>query len=538
MTPNPSDLADALVEEAFSEQVIPKQPPKQARRHPWHPRMGPIGLEVLANRSSHLKFLYGERASTKTNILLHDLVLHCYRDFEATPGNLMPLAMIVTIIRSSATEGGAWEKLVTQVLPEWKEGIGLDYTEPRQDDQKNRYIFIGNQAGGWSRVVLKSIPVGSMVRQRLKNIEPSYVFFDELTEAEHPDCYLVLSQSLRRRPTGGPQQYVCAGNPSVDGEDHWTWRLLVQRPCEQMGKESPLIPKGGGRLQGLPETHAVWHVPLAENPWWSDEKKIEYQQQLMEESWFDPTAEDRIVKGRWTARPRGNSLFKGFYLPTVHVRGDALKGTGLRPVRGWPCYVGYDLGQVWNSITLLQQVPTARGLTWVVFDEVDHLGERVLYEVMAREVIERIRHWDGVAGQPFRWLHVADESAVNQFRPGGKGSYDALDFEREYRRVQGELNLGLPMRIVGCPKGPDSIKARVRTLQAKLATETLLVSAPCRNTTEMLRTLEEKTDDPETPKRGAYVHKFDSLTYPIFWQETGPRRTAGGVAVPVLTVPR
>lgn len=323
----------------------PERSPRQPRRKSWQPRLGPIGTEVLMNRTSSTKFLYGERGSLKTGICLQDLVAHCYQDFE--PGKLTPLAVICVIVRSAATEGGAWEKLNSLYLPEWYDGIGLEFTEPKMDDQKNRYLFIGNKAGTWSRIVLKSIPYGENIRDRLKGPEFSYFFFDELTQAEVPDYYLLPLQQLRR-PTGGPRQFVAAGNPADEGEDHWTWQALVQKPAEAAGLEGPIIPKGGGRL-GLGAGNddiAVYHVPVSENVYWTQQDRDENTKKIMAEVRLDPTAEDRLLKGIWTPRPKGEGLFLHQFIPVRHEIGEAKKNLGLRPVPGFPIVLGYDLGSV------------------------------------------------------------------------------------------------------------------------------------------------------------------------------------------------
>jgi hypothetical protein len=515
--PNLDELA-AAIGSAFVEPP-PEKAPRKQKAMPWHPNLGPIGMEVLRNRKSETKFLYGERGSLKTGISLHDLILHCYQDFN--PGMLSPLAVICTIVSAAATEGGAWEKLFQLYLPEWRDGIGLDFTDPKQDDKKNRYCFIGNKIGGWSRVVLKSIPHGESIRGRIKGIEPSHFFFDELPETDDPDYYLVPSQQLRR-PTGGPRQFNCAGNPSDLGTEHWTWQVLVQGPSEQNGHDEPEIPQGGGRLIGPPDEIAVYHIPLSENVYWSADEKSAYQRKLMQEARLDPTAEDRLVKGIWTPRPSGKGLLKEYYIPSIHVKGDAKKGIGLLPVAGFPIILGYDLGQVYSSVTIEQLVPTRERTLWLIFDEVDHLGEKILYKTLAHEVIERMKFWCRMAlptnqGRPytFQFMHVTDESAINQWRPNKGGSYDAWEFEEEYNKIAKSMGWR-KMKMIGCPKGEGSVAARVRLLQGQLYQEDVLISDLCSNTKSMLMHLEEHKDNPEVPARSKWLHKFDSVTYPRF----------------------
>ena len=175
----------------------------------------------------------------------------------------------------------------------------------------------------------------------------------------------------------------------------------------------------------------------------------------------DPIERRRLIHGEWVDRPTGEGLFKEFFIPAVHLRGELVRGLGLKPIAGFPIILGYDLGQVFSSVTFLQLVPTREKPVWIVFDEVDHLGEKILYKRLAWEVIERMRFWRKLLDYDFQYMHITDESAVNQWRPGGEGSYDAWEFEREFAKVAEELG-SREMRLLGCPKGAGSVAARVR----------------------------------------------------------------------------
>lgn len=529
----------------------PQRKPKEPKRKAWRPRLGPIGYQVLRTRSVLnrpedvlVKLLYGERGSLKTGILLNDLVLHCYDDVarpEVGKPNLQPLAVICTIFRSAATEGGAWEKLHSLVLPEWFDGMGLEFTEPKQDDQKNRYCFIANKVGGWSRVILKSIPYGENIRARLKGIEPSYFLSDEITEQSGPDYFFVPFQQIRR-PTRAPRIFSAACNPADTGEEHWVWKNMVLVPCRTVGNTEPEIPTepvnvrdeqygampkyGGGRLKGLDEQFHVYHVPVEENVHWTPPQIKAYQNTVLAEARFDKSAVDRLIKGLWTARPTGEGLFKDWFRPSFHIRGDAVKGEGLMPKPGYPIILGYDVGQVNSSVNFLQRRNKANGSFWVNFDEIDYLGKRILYKNLAKEIVERMRYWRKRCGDyEFQFMHITDDSAINQFRPGQtEGWNDATSFEREYNKYQEELGAsGQPIRLIGCPKGAGSIAARVQLLQSLLYQDEFFVSATCPNTKAMLMFLEADKKNPENPRETSkYTHKFDSITYPVFRLSVSP----------------
>lgn len=529
----PEDLGEAL------SAPEPEQKPRQPRRKSWRPKMGTIGDEVIQLRGVPgkpkeilIKLLYGERYSGKTNILLHDGVVHCYMDMappRVKGGKVAvpPLWILCSIIRGTATEGGAWDKLHTLVAPEWFDNVGVQITQPQMDDQKNRYCFISNKYGGWSRVVLKSIPHGEKIGARVKGIEMSYFLFEEITETDSPD-YLYKPLQQLRRPTGGPMIYGASCNPADDGEEHWVWKDFVVNPVKanKIYDEPILPPDGmGGRLQGLQENFAVYHIPIKDNPHLDQEQRTAFQNAVRVESRRDPTAEDRLIYGKWTPRPSGEGLFKQWFVPNIHLKGDLKGNTRLLPKVGFPITLTYDLGQVWSSCTMEQFVPTMQKPVWLWFDEADHFNERILYKTYALELIDRMFFWCKALDYPFTFLHVVDESAVNQWRPN-TGSYDAADFEREFARVVEDpkfiekygkyLNHKEPMRMLGCPKPQGSVASRVRMVQSNLADETLFISATCKNCHDMILHLEADKNDPEKPRKGKWLHKFDGASYGMF----------------------
>jgi hypothetical protein len=511
--------------------------------------MGPIGYKVLQVRSVLnrpddvlVKLLYGERASVKTGCLLHDLVVHCYDDV-AKPvvglPNLQPLAVICSLALATAKEGGAWEKLHSLILPEWADGMGLEFTDPKADQQKNQFCFIGNKYGGWSRVILKSIPHGENIKARIKGMEPSYFFLDEITDAGSPDYFFAPFQQIRR-PTRGPRIFSAACNPADTGEESWVWKNMVAVPCRTAGNTEPEIPHerihvreekygempkyAGGRLLGLDEQFHVYHFPVEENVHWKPPEIKAYQNTILAEARFDKSAIDRLIYGKWTPRPTGEGLFKEWFKPSIHVKGDSIKGIGLMPKPGYPIILGYDLGQVWSSITFTQRLPTAKSSIWQIFDEIDKEKQRILYKNLAGEVIEKMRWWRKKVGYDFQFIHITDESAINQWRPGGgiEGSYDALVFEREFNKFQQEFG-EREIKLLGCPKGAGSIAGRVQLLQSKLYQDEVFISATCQKARDMLMFLEADKKNPENPRETSrYTHKFDSLTYPLWRMEINP----------------
>ena len=105
----------------------------EAELDTWSPSLSGSQKEIFDSTAKYI-LAYGERASGKTFVLGgHKLVRHAYESFNG-------LCLIVVGVKAQATQGGVWHKLQTEVLPEWKEGIGIEYT-----DEKLEKVFLGVQ---------------------------------------------------------------------------------------------------------------------------------------------------------------------------------------------------------------------------------------------------------------------------------------------------------------------------------------------------------------------------------------------------------
>jgi hypothetical protein len=497
MNPSKEDalLTDALrfvygneEEESSDAPPPPKSKPPPERR--WEPDLNFTQRLIWDDQRENV-FGHGEKGSGKSIGFEHKAVRHLYDN-----NNALVLAMSPNI---RAGNEGFWYDLETKILPRWKQGIGLEFTNSKLDPlTKDRHRWIRNRHGAWSKILLMSIPHSSMVEQRIKQIAPSMVSAEELTDCDGPEYYTFAALQLgRREGITGPQQYCASMNPK--GPSHWVYKLLFEEHADD--------PEFG-----------VHHVPITENRHRLPRGYIERLERTLKNN---PTLRDRLINGVWVDMPTGEGLFKEYYVPDLHVKGNIIKGHGLLPMAGFPILIGYDLGQKWSSATFLQCIPTATGKAiWIVFDEVDHLGEKILYKKMAWEIMARMEFWRKKMNYQFQFMHIADESAINQWRPGGEGSYDAWEFEKEYNR-QAKDKDERKIKILGCPKGDGSVAARIRLLQGKLYQEEFFVSALCTNTVGMLLNIEAHKEDPDKPARGKWIHKFDSVTYPMFKIEMG-----------------
>jgi hypothetical protein len=511
----PSRTSDEELEALASLELDfnPDHKPRPASTKVWMPDLNPTQLKIF-NDTAPFILAYGEKGSGKSIGAEHKMVRHVYENWDA-------LGLIVTpSIRTG--KFGVIHDLETLILPAWEEGIGMEWIPSKLDpNTKDRILKVGNRHGGWSTILQIAIPYAEAIAGRIKGIHPSFILPDELTDCEGRDYFtLIAAQLNRRRHIQGPQQYVATCNPK--GPSNWVYQVFFEEPFNHETGERD-------------KSFSVYHVPFRENA--HRPEMASYLETLERAVKGDPIERARLIEGKWIERPTGEALFKQHYSAERHVVGDLRLGTGLTPVPWAPCAIGYDLGQVYSTAVFMQLVPLEKESIWIVFDEICHLNEKILYKNMANKIVDRILAWNKAVGRKMAWEHIADDSAVNQWRPGGGGSYDAWDFEKEFNRA-GLLHNLPQMKMIGCPKGAGSIEARVRMTQSKLHQDTILVSAQCPWIQETLLMLEGRKDEPLKPKKTArgLIHVFDAMTYPMLKHEISGASAASLASAPVSAI--
>jgi phage terminase large subunit len=493
-------LKHKVLADRFAE-IIENETEEAKETVTWAPSLSPTQQKIFDDSSNYI-LAYGERGSGKTFSLGgHKLVRHCYENFNA-------LALIIVGVRSQATLGGVWHKLQVEILPEWKQGINLHHTDERQDTQKNLYIDIENRFGGYSKVVLISVPYGAFIKDRVKGFEPSLVFVDELTNLDTADYFNAVVQQLgRRQGIDGPQQYLAACNP--DGPSHWVYKRFFEEPWDEVDGEKVWN-----------DDYSVYHVPIKEN-----EKNLPpgYYKRILEAVKTDKVEEARMIRGEWVDRPAGDAIFGPYFNKTIHLKGDA-KNTIL-PNTKFPIIMGWDPGAVNNAIIFMQALPGVDKTIWTVFDEFVVINKKLPYINMIPLVMRKMSSWNRKMSHDFQFIHISDNSAFNQYR-AKTGSYDVKDIEEISRAKSDTFKLN-PIRMKAAPKFSGSVEARVRLTISKLQSEEIYVSAQCTAVVKMFRNLVSekpgKTYDPNIsfkPKRSIYLHAFDAMTYPIMYNES------------------
>jgi hypothetical protein len=512
----------------------------------WRPNLNPTQQKAYESRAL-FQLLYGERGSGKTQVAAHKAVRHCVMNKNA-------LAFVMVREIGQATEGGAWSKLQREILPQWRNGnydritkkrldagCGIQFTEPKLDPtDKKPFLWISNRFGGWSQIKLISLFVPGQVEDKAKGKEPSFILFDEAQTTESDEYFSKVSQQLGRAQDipDDEQQVVYACNPK--GPSHWIYKVFFCHAIDEKGEPAPVaIDRRTGHPID-PETEkpitdfAIFHVPVLEN---AHNLPARYLDRIQIACKNDKVEHARMILGEWVDRPEGDAIFAEHWKgDDIHVRGDALRGHGLMPltehvakIEGRPLFIlGWDPGAAHTSITFMQYVITPQKLLWLVIDEFCNVGRYTPYRVLVPRVINRLIYWEYSASElsgnkvEFHYMHISDASAFNQFR-AKDGSFDAQDIE-DISKEYVEKN-GLPERFIfkmrACPKEPHSVEARVRIAADSLAEESLILSATCPKVKEMFLNLHGKKDDRMKPVRSKHLHPFDSLTYPMFYFNSG-----------------
>jgi hypothetical protein len=440
--------------------------------------------------------------SAKSYLGLLALVDHCRENRNAR-------GLIIVPTGRQAEEGGVWHKLNTDIRDDYERNGNALFTEPRSNRYKDIYIWISNKFGGWSRVILVSMPYEGFVAPRVKGIEPSFILVDEAQVLESDTYFKHLVQQLGRDRHIAHKAVVYTCNPA--GPSHWLYnRFFVMPVDEKTGKWN--------------DSYYVLHLPIADNKHNLPEG---YLETVMDCCKGDDTEYRRMILGEWVEAPVGDGLFRNDYNENLHVKGDAIHNVGLLPIPGIPIDTGWDLGAAHSSVTFEQFIPVKDRLIWLVFDECVFIDRYIAYPKLVPIVMERVAYWRARQAHEFRVNYISDDSAFNQYR-AATGSFDVKDIE--------DLSKGV-IKMVAAPKGAYSVETRVRLCREGLTNVDLQVSATCLKTREMFRKLEEDPNNRLRPRaKSRFGHAFDSLTYARIYYAARGRGTVrpqiGEVAIP------
>ena len=564
-SPLPDVLLDDLAAEAKSQGLVldmeGKLPPRgkagpAIEDDDWLPPLTPKGEELWY---SDLKYLlaHGERGSSKTVAALHKCIKHAYENDGAR-------VCIATKLRSGSTLGGAWTKLIDIVLPQWVDGyknwngeewpgFGLEGDGPKgaivqkMDDSRNRFFLIKNQYGGWSKVFMLSLQHGEQIDTKIRTIEFTAYFYDELTQVDHEDYFIKPIQQLYRMSGDFPRFFLAACNPPEEGEDHWVYKRFF------IGFDAPKTPTNPRPKKS--SEYMTLHFPMGENNFIEPELKADLIASVYEEARNDPTAEDRLIKGLWRKKPTGRGIFREYWNRDRHVAGSYDQKEPKRakllcpdPLRR-TLEIGLDFGSANLAASFGQKMMTGQGEGWIIFDEIILTGRHVPLQDFGPMLLDHMNSWCLRCRTPFHFNVIGDAAAFNT--QNSDGSYDARVLEQVVTKLLWAMPppgqtldgtktgrwpalqhmierdpRGQPIwvnfRIAACPKPPGSVAARIKMMAARMQLSLLLVSAKCIKIIEMFESLEHAPFEVFEPKKGSpHKHPFDAASYPVYHHEMG-----------------
>lgn len=504
--------------EALGE-IIEPPPPQEAVGPPrkWKPRMTPK-QEELFNCKKKYVLCWGPKGGSKSFGVSNLCVKHAWENENA-------LVLIMVRVQNMAVKGGAWDILINEVLPRWRdgnmdregnkldEGFGLVYTDVKYDQNHCPYVWILNRYGKWSMISLMSCPHANQLRDRIKSVVPSMVFLDEVTSCDDVIYFQSPAAQLGRRPrVKGIQQFIGATNP--EDPEHWAFKRWFIDPYQD---------EDGNPCEKDEDFHDIF-FPAEDNksnlpPGYLEGLKAVYGKNATEAL--------RMIGGQWVSVPSGDSLFLEVYNEALHVRPlqeDSSipdEGRFIIPSPDHPIIVGVDSGLVHHAFVFLQRLPIDNRMRWLVFDEVVLLRRKLTYGAIMPVVMRRIRWWRDLVRAEMPMIWISDDSAFNMFRPG-QGTYDSLDMERAWN-AQRQLHRMEKIKILPAPKFSGSVEACIRIEQTALADEEIIISSRCKKVRAMYNRLESEKQKPgepfdpkkgSTPRRSDHLHVFAAGVYP------------------------
>lgn len=450
----------------------------------WSPNLSSKQLEVWNDNRRHI-LLSGPRLTGKSLVAVHCAIKH---------GWLYPNDRVGIFTKSTKVGvGGIWGDLLDYGLPEWEEGMGEEgfkiITVGQYGDTRQRYVRISNRHGGESEISLNSLHYDEDVSPKLKGTRWGMLLFDECDVYESEDVFNISVLQLRQIGLlFEKHRWMGTANPPPEGQEHWLYKKFWQEPYDETLNEKDR------------KSFGLYEFKLADNTFLRPEE-IERLRSTYKN---DPDSFARLVNGFWTADLR-KAHFAGAFLQNQHVRGSAEEGTVILPREG-EIVTGWDLGSRNHSVVFLQKVIHASGDYWSVLDEVSRIDEDVSIEAVTLEVVAKMRELEALVGKKLRFKHWSDKSAWDY-----RSSVDARDHVLVHRYSQGEIDL------IGCPKGPNSVAARIALTRQLLIQKRLYISANCVGIIDMFKKLSKGKTKSEPIKRdkAGNIHRFDALSYAL-----------------------
>lgn len=452
----------------------------------WYPNISPKQLEVFNDTHTRV-LLSGPRACGKTIVAIHKAIKHAWQFDNDRVG------LFVKSTKIGKT--GIWDDLITYALPEWEEGLreeGFKIKQVGQDGAtRMMYCRIANQHGGESEIQLHPLHFQDSVHEKLKGSRFGFLLFDEVDNYDNPEVYNVSAMQLRQIGMAEDKMiWLGTCNPAGD-ESHWLYQKFWIEP-----KDPETAPEVASQFK-------TFEFGLVDNPY-LDPRKIAELKQLYKN---DPDMFARYVEGKWTADYR-NAHFAGAFRHMHHVIGNVSTYETIVPTdKCAEILVGWDLGDRNNSVVFLEHVLGPKTDYWTILDDVSRVEEDLSLQEIVEEVMRKMAELNALAGGKVVFKHWSDRSAFDRYRSAA----DARDHILVNQYSEGAITL------IGCPKPPNSVAARISLVRQLLIGNRLFVSAHCNGMVEMFKKLAKGKTKGEPIKRdNRYIHRFDAMSYAVY----------------------
>lgn len=452
----------------------------------WYPNLAPKQIEVYNDTHQHL-LLSGPRACGKTIVAVHWAVKHAW---------LYDNDRVGIFVKSTKTgKTGIWDDLLSYALPEWEEGLredGFSIVASGIDGAtRMHYVRITNVHGGQSEIQLHPLHHQDSVAEKLRGSRFGMVLFDEVDNYDNAEVFNVSTMQLRQ--IGLPEdkhKWVGTCNPAGD-QEHWIYKKFWLDPYDTNLDES------------YRRTFNCYEFKLSDNPFLNKNTLVKLKETYRD----DPEMYKRYVEGLWVPDQR-MVHFAGAFRPNYHVIGDVSKGEVINPTDTCSeIKVGWDIGDRNHAVVFLENVSAGKGNYWTVLDEVIYAGEDISIEELTLEVMETMAALRQLNPEKkLHFKHWSDRSAFDRYRSAA----DAKDHILVNRYSNGDIQL------IGCPKPPDSVRARIALVRQLLVADKLFVSSHCENIVSMFKKLAKGKTKGEHIKRNKHIHPFDAMSYVLY----------------------
>lgn len=488
----------------------------------WQPPISPKQFEILKCKSRYL-LVTGPRKASKTIGCLHDIP---WRMWNTPHGRGMMLGRTTT----DNLDGGAWQDLVTVILPQWFEAdFGFELvTSPRMEALTHKMYFeTTNKFDGVSRFYLDSLDVEDDAERKFKGKRFDTIYITELSNFKHRKTFDVLEECLRATHLRPDQHKLIADtNPAEEGEDSWIWKLWYEFRTIDLETMDESQEKALG-ISGMEEAErkdhllalremqdqlAVLEFTIDDNIYLSEAQKRSQRAKYA----HNKDLYDRYYLGKWT-RASGEGIFQKVWAPSMHIVGETPTASDPNPATLLPETNTVELGAGWDiggrnvAVVFVEKVlveeKDAKGQVTVkpsfkVLDEYIVLGENQKVETVVENVMEKIRFWEAQAGKKVMWKHWSDRSAFDRY----DNIADTYEHIEVFNASNGEIALHAALKKGG------SVTQRINLLQKLLFENRIFVAARCEKVIQMFNSIKSNRHG-KLDTGNIYKHALDALSY-------------------------